>query len=120
MMNELPRCYRCEYDLTGLPAEGECPECGEPVHPTQRHVDFFRAGSCMVAAMILGIGGCLASPLGLFAFVFSIPALCFSLAHWKQRRDGFVPASSSRMPIVLTSLSALAIIAALLITIMYL
>lgn len=26
----LERCLACAYDLTGLPAEGVCPECGQP------------------------------------------------------------------------------------------
>ncbi len=25
-----PYCHECAYELTGLPAEGNCPECGTP------------------------------------------------------------------------------------------
>jgi len=28
-----PYCAECGYDLTGLPSDGLCPECGQPFRP---------------------------------------------------------------------------------------
>ena len=41
--NETPlSCVRCQYQLTGLPMSGECPECGMPV--AHSHSVMIRAG----------------------------------------------------------------------------
>lgn len=37
-----PYCHECAYELTGLPAEGACPECGTPFRhgtPPARPID---------------------------------------------------------------------------------
>ena len=37
-------CFKCDYRLQGLPHEGRCPECGEPIAATLEAVRLGEAG----------------------------------------------------------------------------
>ncbi len=48
------RCHECGYDLTGVPIESPCPECGQPRSSRLRHPELPADASRAVISLGLG------------------------------------------------------------------
>lgn len=90
-MSERPICWRCGFDLTGIRADGLCPECATPVwsRPAGDEASLRRAKGALwwgVASLVLFFF-CL-GPLSSFV---AIPAVVMGGRVRRDAREGRVP-----------------------------
>lgn len=99
---QMQNCHHCGYDLTGLSAQGNCPECGNdfnvqskyrppsPLHPVVRYIKVICFS--VIAAVIFLIGAALSMtadrPLGgllLTLVITALPAMG-AWVYWLEAR----------------------------------
>lgn len=88
-----PRCWSCQYDLTGLRVEAVCPECGTPIwdsHPGSRE----RNRSSSSPAAPLGVLALLMLCFGPVACVPGLAAVAFGVGTLARIREGLTPPSA--------------------------
>lgn len=105
-------CIRCSYNLRGLTADGNCPECGTPIEESLRgfillyaapeYVQQLRKGLSLIlnsvlisiALGILGMGGIVVGAMlmgpksvpwlqGAFQLIMLVPSALMVLGYWK-------------------------------------
>ncbi len=97
-------CHHCNYDLTGLPAQGRCPECGKPFntqsyyrqqhrsdHPLMRYLRSIVLAGIALAIVLFGSLLSIAADHPLRAVVITlviaaVPAFG-ALVYWRSELD---------------------------------
>ena len=116
-----PSCHQCGYDLTGLRVEENCPECGQPVWPSDWKRAVYADATVVSQGSLSLVLGVLALVLtactGVIGSAIGVVALLLGAHALRERHRRPIPGSSG-VAIAGVVISSVSLVSGLVITVM--